>query len=503
MPDFGPVDIAIVVFYLALSVGIGLLANRFITGLTGYLVAGRSLGTALSVATMTGSELGLITVMYQAQKGFTGGFAALHIGLIAGVVTLVVGLTGFIVVGLRRTGVMTIPEFYARRFGKDVRVTGGILLALGGILNMGLFLQVGSQFVVGVTGLDPGGGTVALVMTVLLGLVLFYTVLGGMVSVVLTDYVQFVVLSLGLVALVLLAIQNLGYDHIAQVWEARRGADTFDPRAQFGGAVHHVAGRAGPRLLRRLADRRHARPLVPGRGRREAAVLLLGHLVHGPLPAPLLPRHRRLRLPRRGRRRRRPGRVGVHLRGRRARQHHGAADLHAAHAAGRRAGPPDGRDARGLHVDARQLPALLGVRHRARRHRPAATQGRDAAQPAALDADRHRADRRLRPRVGHLLQAEPGRLGLPGHHRGDLLHGRDRRPDGRALLEAGEPHGRALGAPRGSLGGRRPRAREDARGDRGRGDPQHIGLGTLGLAVLAMVAGSLLFPDRDRTEEVA
>ncbi|MFT6714614.1 MAG: SSS family solute:Na+ symporter, partial [Planctomycetota bacterium] len=143
MPTFGAIDTAIVVVYLALSVGIGLVANRFITGLSGYLIAGRSLGTALSIATMTGSELGLITVMYQAQKGFTGGFAALHIGLIAGIVTLVVGLTGFIVVGLRRSEVMTIPEYYEKRFDKQTRVLGGILLALGGILNMGLFLQVG------------------------------------------------------------------------------------------------------------------------------------------------------------------------------------------------------------------------------------------------------------------------------------------------------------------------------------------------------------------------
>jgi SSS family solute:Na+ symporter len=127
MPTFGAIDTAIVVVYLALSVGIGLVANRFITGLSGYLIAGRSLGTALSIATMTGSELGLITVMYQAQKGFTGGFAALHIGLIAGIVTLLVGLSGFIVVGLRRAEVMTIPEYYEQRFDKQTRVLGGIL----------------------------------------------------------------------------------------------------------------------------------------------------------------------------------------------------------------------------------------------------------------------------------------------------------------------------------------------------------------------------------------
>ena len=34
---------------------------------------------------------------------------------------------------------------------------GGIVLALGGILNMGLFLKVGSMFIVGVTGLSHAG----------------------------------------------------------------------------------------------------------------------------------------------------------------------------------------------------------------------------------------------------------------------------------------------------------------------------------------------------------
>lgn len=225
--SFSNVDTAIVVIYLLASVAIGLLANRFITGLTGYLVAGRSLGTALSIATMTGSELGLITVMYQAQKGFTGGFAALHIGLIAGAATLFVGLSGFIVVGLRRARVMTIPEYYEQRFDKHTRVLGGTFLALGGILNMGLFLRVGSQFVVGVTGLD--GTMLTVVMVALLALVLFYTVMGGMVSVVLTDYVQFCVLSIGLIAMVVLAISNLGFDHIVEVMRAERGDASFDP----------------------------------------------------------------------------------------------------------------------------------------------------------------------------------------------------------------------------------------------------------------------------------
>ena len=229
MPTFSLVDGVIVVVYLLASVAVGLIANRCITGLTGYLVAGRSLGTALAIATMTGSELGLITVMYQAQKGFTGGFAALHIGLIAGIVTLFVGLTGFIVVPLRRARVMTIPEYYQQRFGRKTRILGGVLLAVGGILNMGLFLRIGSQFVVGVTGIDPAGGTIIAVMVVLLLLVLFYTVLGGMVSVVLTDYLQFVMLSLGLVLAVVLAIAGAGMDQLFEVVKANKAIGGFDP----------------------------------------------------------------------------------------------------------------------------------------------------------------------------------------------------------------------------------------------------------------------------------
>ena len=104
-----------------------------------------------------------------------------------------VGLTGFIVVPLRRMKVMTIPEFYEKRFGHGVRILGGAILAFSGILNMGMFLKAGSIFVVGVTGMTSDV-ELKIIMSVLLGMVLLYTTLGGMVSVAVLDYIQFVVL---------------------------------------------------------------------------------------------------------------------------------------------------------------------------------------------------------------------------------------------------------------------------------------------------------------------
>ena len=227
--NFTPLDWVIVAAYLGISVLIGIWVNRYVGNMAAYVGAGRSLGTCLGIATMTGTELGLITVMYSAQKGFKGGFAAFHIAIIAGVVTFLVGVTGFIVADLRRHRVLTIPEFYELRFGRGVRVLGGVMLAFGGILNMGLFLKVGSMFIVGITGLSAEGWALPAVMTTLLVLVLTYTVLGGMVSVVLTDYIQFVVLSIGLIATTLLAISHLGWSNIFATIHTEMGTKGFNP----------------------------------------------------------------------------------------------------------------------------------------------------------------------------------------------------------------------------------------------------------------------------------
>ena len=233
--NFGTIDWIIVGLYLSLSIIIGLAVKKYVRSMTTYLGAGRAVGTCLGIATMTGTELGLVTVMYNAQKGFSGGFAAFHIALAAGIVTFVVGMTGFIVGRLRSLKVLTIPEFYERRFDRKTRILGGIMLTLGGVLNMGLFLRVGSMFVVGITGLSEDGTILPIVMACLLGLVLVYTVLGGMISVIITDYIQFVVLSVGLLVATYFCITNLGWQEVFDTVADLKGPSGFNPLLEGSG----------------------------------------------------------------------------------------------------------------------------------------------------------------------------------------------------------------------------------------------------------------------------
>jgi len=232
--NFTTLDWVIVICYPLISLLIGFYVRRLIKNIQDFVVAGQGLGVFLGIATMTGTELGLITVMYSAEKGFVGGFAAFHIALAAGVVTFIVGLTGFLVYRLRAMGVMTIPEFYERRFDRKTRILGGIMLAFAGILNMGLFLKVGSMFIVGVTGMSEHSWALPAVMTFLILLVLVYTCLGGMVSVVLADYVQFVVLSFGLLLTTFLAIRYHGFQEIFDAIHTHMGERGYDPTEATG-----------------------------------------------------------------------------------------------------------------------------------------------------------------------------------------------------------------------------------------------------------------------------
>lgn len=226
--NFGFFDWAVVIIFLVASTIAGMWAMRFIRDMDDYVVAGRSVRTYLGVASMIASELGLVTVMYSAQKGFTCAFAAFAIAFLSALAALIVGMTGFIVVPLRHMRVMTIPEFYERRFGRGVRLMGGVILAASGILNMGMFLKADSMFVTSVMGMNSEL-ELKIAMTIILGLVLLYTTVGGMIAVLFTDYLQYTIMAIGLVVTSILLMGQYSWTGILTSVQQIKGEAGFNP----------------------------------------------------------------------------------------------------------------------------------------------------------------------------------------------------------------------------------------------------------------------------------
>jgi len=90
-----------------------------------------------------------------------------------------------------------------------------------------VFLRTGGDFLVTVCGFDPK--YLEITMTVLLVSVAVYTILGGMLSVLVTDFLQFVVMSAGLLAVTVLILTNIGWDRLTAAVEQHYGAGGFNP----------------------------------------------------------------------------------------------------------------------------------------------------------------------------------------------------------------------------------------------------------------------------------
>jgi SSS family solute:Na+ symporter len=233
--NFTAIDWLIVAVYLVGTGWLGIAVNRYIHSADDYLVGGRTAGTALSIATFIGTGLGLVTLMYAAQDGYTRGFCYLFVPVLGMIVPFVLGATGFVMARLRQMRLVTIPEFFERRFSPRVRVLAGVICVLAGVLNMGLFPKMGAIFITYAAGLGSATGdsdvTVNLVTSLLIIVVLAYTVSGGMVAVIVTDYVQFVVLSLGLAIGLGYCFFSpmLGWERMVEtLWQAR-GEAAFNP----------------------------------------------------------------------------------------------------------------------------------------------------------------------------------------------------------------------------------------------------------------------------------
>ena len=219
-------DGSIVGLYLLATMIAGLMVRKYVSKVDHFLVAGREMNIYLGIASLAATEFGIVTAMYTAQAGYTRGFAGAVPGICNALAMFVVGWTGFCVKPLRDSGVITIPELFEQRYGKKVRWLAGVVIVLGGLLNMGVFLRVGGQFLVVCCGMNLR--YLELAMTVLLLGVAAYTILGGMLSVLVTDFLQFIVMSAGLLVVTFLILHHVGWDKIVATVQTHHGPGGFN-----------------------------------------------------------------------------------------------------------------------------------------------------------------------------------------------------------------------------------------------------------------------------------
>jgi SSS family solute:Na+ symporter len=227
MSNFTSLDGCIVGLYLLATMVVGVMLRKYVGKVEDFLVAGREMNVYLGIASLAATEFGIVTCMYTAQNGFEKGFAGAVPGILTFLAMFLVGYTGFCIKPLRDSGVMTIPELFERKYGPRVRWAAGVVIVLGGLLNMGVFLRTGGDFLVSVSGLDSR--YLEVTMTVMLIGVAVYTILGGMLSVLVTDFLQFIVMSAGLIITTFFILHKVGWAALVNAVQIHHGSGGFNP----------------------------------------------------------------------------------------------------------------------------------------------------------------------------------------------------------------------------------------------------------------------------------
>ena len=230
--------IVFVAAYLAVTIGVGLFAARKVKNAKDYLVAGRGLPLYMNAATVFATWFGAETVLSVSAtfaKDGLGGIAGDPFGATACLVLAAI----FFARVFYRMDLMTIGDFYKKRYGKGVEVLTSVAIAasyLGWtsaqLTALGLVIHVLS------------GGALSLNTAIALGagVVLFYTVFGGMWSVAFTDLLQTVVILLGLTLVaVLVGGQAGGIDKVV-AQAAAEGKFNFFPASSDTKAWWAMAG---------------------------------------------------------------------------------------------------------------------------------------------------------------------------------------------------------------------------------------------------------------------
>jgi len=198
--------LTLVIAYLLVTIAIGLLAAKRVKSSADFAIAGRHLPLAMIVTTTFATWFGSETVLGIPAKFVNSGLnGVVEDPFGAGSCLILVGL--FFAGKLYRMNLLTISDYYRERYGRSVEVICSIIIMVSylgwvsaQVTALGLVFNLLSDGVISM----PLGMTIGVVS------VLAYTLFGGMWSVAITDFMQMIILVVGLAVLAVFAGNQAG-----------------------------------------------------------------------------------------------------------------------------------------------------------------------------------------------------------------------------------------------------------------------------------------------------
>jgi len=201
-------DLVIIVAYLVGIVALGLLASRREKNTTSdYFLAGRSLRWPTIGLALFATNISTVHLVGLASAGYKDG---LVFGNFEWLATFCLMLLGIVFAPFYfRSRVATLPEYLERRYSPASRMVVAVMAVVGA-----LFIHIGVSLYAGATIIERFFGLAPLLSIVVISIATaIYTVVGGLMAVVVTEALQTVLLLAGAVIITVcgtMALANQG-----------------------------------------------------------------------------------------------------------------------------------------------------------------------------------------------------------------------------------------------------------------------------------------------------
>lgn len=228
----------LVIVYLLITIAIGLWAAKRVKNTADFAIAGRSLPLIMIVTTTFATWFGSETVLGIPAKFVNSGLnGVVEDPFGAGTCLILVGL--FFAGKLYKMNLLTISDYYRERFGRTVEVLCSVIIMLSylgwvsaQVTALGLVFNLLSEGAISI----PVGMTIGVVS------ILAYTLFGGMWSVAITDFIQMIILVVGLSIITVFASGMAGGADKVIAFAVSKDLFKFWPEPTFKDMIFFFAG---------------------------------------------------------------------------------------------------------------------------------------------------------------------------------------------------------------------------------------------------------------------
>ena len=191
------VDWIVVAIPLIIVICMAMKAQKYVTSVADFLAAGRVAGRYVLAVAGAEANMGLVSVIALWELYYRSGFAYGYWGAIATPIGIMYGLTGYGIYRFRETRALTMGQFLEMRYNRKFRILAAFLQSISGIMNYAIFPAVSARAIMYFAEIPPyfylgdwKFSSFAILMVMFLGIALWLALLGGQITIMVTDCIQ-------------------------------------------------------------------------------------------------------------------------------------------------------------------------------------------------------------------------------------------------------------------------------------------------------------------------